>query len=252
MRRLEKRLRIPLVRDGVPLRRGHARVEAQRSRLIGQESDQRIRPAARDLLGILFGDVFDVHPADGRQHHHRTAAVAVERDAEVELARDLRASLDQDLAHAQSFYLHMQDRRRVFARLRGRLRCLDAAGLPATAGVHLRFHHDRTAECPRGRLGLLVRRRETTLGDGDTGAREELLRLVFMELHGGWSEDIVALRETRFGRRFDGNREDDVRSRAGINPRRAARRMRRALLGAGLADGGTRDVPRAHRRGDLG
>src|SRR5207244_11001264 len=135
---------------------------------------------------------------------------------------------------------------------RGRLCDLDAAGLPATAGVDLRLDHDGPAECPRGGLRLFMRRRETTLGDGDTGAREELLRLVFVELHGGGTEDIVALRETRFGRRFDGNREDDVRSRADIDPRRAARRMRRALLGAGLADGGTRDVPRAHRRGDLG
>src|SRR5712691_4113748 len=239
------------VRDGVPLRRGNAGVETQRPRLVGKESDQWIRPAARDLLGIFLGDLFDVHPADRRQHHHRTAAVAVERDAEIELTRDLRGALDEHLSNAQSLYLHVEDRRGVLARLGRCLRDLDAAGLPASADVHLRFHHDRTAVCPRGRLRLLMRRRETTLRDWDAGAREELLGLVLVELHGGGTEDIVASREARFGHRYNGQRQDHVRARAERRDRRRAYRARRAVLGARLEDRRARDIPLAHPVRDL-
>src|SRR6267143_1623738 len=105
------------------------------------------------------------------------------------------------------------------------------------ADVDLRLHDDGPAERPRGRLGLLMRRRETTLGNGDAGAREQLLGLVLVELHGGATEDTVATGETRFGRRLDGKREDDVRSRARASPRRDLRRARRAELGTEVDDG---------------
>ena len=62
---------------------------------------------------------------------------------------------------------------------------LDAAGLAAAAGQHLRLDDDRAAEL-LGRLArLLRRRREPPLGDGDADAPEELLALVLVEIHGG-------------------------------------------------------------------
>ena len=72
----------------------------------------------------------------------------------------------------------------MLARVGRGLRDLDAAGLAASTDVDLRFDDDRATESARRRLGLLVRRRKTTFGDGDTGAREQLLCLVLVELHG--------------------------------------------------------------------
>ena len=60
---------------------------------------------------------------------------------------------------------------------------LDAAGLAAPAGQHLRLDDDRAAEL-LGRLArLLGRRREAPVRDGDPDAAEELLALVLVEIH---------------------------------------------------------------------
>jgi hypothetical protein len=58
---------------------------------------------ADDLLGRLLRDFFDVHAAGSGRHEGDTAGVAIEQQAEVQLALDLRAGLDVDLVDRQAF-----------------------------------------------------------------------------------------------------------------------------------------------------
>ena len=60
---------------------------------------------------------------------------------------------------------------------------LDAAGLAAPAGQHLRLDDDGAAEL-LGRLArLLGSRGEAPFGDGDPDPAEEILALVLVEVH---------------------------------------------------------------------
>ena len=62
---------------------------------------------------------------------------------------------------------------------------LDAAGLAAAAGQHLRLDDDLAAELLGRRPRLLRRRREPPVGDGNAEAPEELLALVLVEVQSG-------------------------------------------------------------------
>ena len=57
---------------------------------------------ADDLLGRLRRDFLDVHAAGGRGDERDAAGVAVEQQAQVQLALDLRAGLDVDLVDRQA------------------------------------------------------------------------------------------------------------------------------------------------------
>ncbi len=63
------------------------------------------------------------------------------------------------------------------------VRELDAAGLAAAAGQHLRLDDDRAAELLRGGAGLLRRVGAAPVRDGDADAPEQLLALVLVEVH---------------------------------------------------------------------
>ena len=69
--------------------------------------------------------------------------------------------------------------------LLGRVGELDAAGLHAAAGEHLRLDHDRTADVGRDLLGALGVGGEAAAGDGNALALEDLPALVLEEPHGG-------------------------------------------------------------------
>ena len=60
---------------------------------------------------------------------------------------------------------------------------LDAAGLAAAAGQHLRLDDGLTAELLGRGTRLLRRRRKPPVGDGDAELLEELLALVLVEIH---------------------------------------------------------------------
>src|SRR5439155_4696915 len=166
------------------LRGRHLGCEHERTRFERQETEERARPAARDRLGSRRGHLFYVHAADRREHHHGSAAIAVERDAEVQLARDIGGALDVHLLDAQSLYLHAQDRPCRGLRFPRRFGDLDATRLSAPAGVHLSLHRDRRGDRLRRRFGLLRRHRDMAVRNGDARAREDLLRLEFVQLHG--------------------------------------------------------------------
>ena len=142
--------------------------------------------------GRLCGDFLDVHAAGRRGHERDAARVAVEQQAEVQLALDLRAGLDVDLVDRQAVARgllgleplpeHALGRR---GDVRGRLDHLDAARLAAATGVHLRLDHpDRTSEPLGGVDGLFWRGGDETRRHRDAVAGEQLLGLVFVEVHG--------------------------------------------------------------------
>src|SRR5207247_3140597 len=85
---------------------------------------------------------------------------------------------------ARSLSLPAQDRPRRGLRFPRRLGDLDAARLSAPARVHLSLHRDRRGDRLRRCLGLLRRGRDMAVRNGDARAREDLLRLEFVELHG--------------------------------------------------------------------
>ena len=171
------------VGHGIALRGRNARVEHERARLEGKQPEERARPAARDGVRAGRRHLLYVHATDRREHHHGPAPIAVERDPEVELARDVGGPLHVHVLDAQSFYLHAEDRRRGALRFRGRFRHLDAAGLAASARVHLRLHGDWRGDGLRCGLRFFWRRGETTVRNGDARAREDLLRLIFVDFH---------------------------------------------------------------------
>src|SRR5205085_6671006 len=103
------------------------------------------------------------------------------------LLRDLRGLLDPELADDVAADVEPEDVARLRLRVRRTVRELDPARLAAPAGQHLRLHDDLAAELLRGRPRLLRRHREPSFRDGDSLAAEELLALVFVEIHGGES-----------------------------------------------------------------
>ena len=108
-------------------------------------------------------DLLDVHAAGGRGDQGDAAALAVERERQVDLARDLRAGLDVHLLDRQAFGpgLRRHQARAEHAGGGGAhgievAHHLHAAGLAAAAGVHLCLDDpQRAAQGLRGRDGLL-------------------------------------------------------------------------------------------------
>ena len=112
---------------------------------------------------------------------------AVERERCVVLARDVARLLDPEPADDVTLDVEAEDVLRVQADLLGAGRQLHPAGLAAPADEHLRLHDDRIAET-LGRLDRLVGRvRDLARRHRDAVAREQLLSLVFEQVHlGSW------------------------------------------------------------------
>ena len=137
-----------------------------------------------ERLGALGGDLLDVHASLRREHEERLLLAAVEGDREVVLLRDVGGLLDPELADDVAADVEAQDLARARLGLLGRLGELDAARLAAPAGQHLGLDDDLAAELLGRRARLLGARRDASLGDRDARAREELLALVLVEIHG--------------------------------------------------------------------
>src|SRR4029453_1432725 len=119
-----------------------------------------------------------------------------EGQREVVLPRDLRCLLDPDLRHDVAADVHSEDLPGSRLDLVAVGRELDAARLAATADQHLRLDDDGVAEllggCPR--LGRA--RRQTTVGDRDAVAPEEILPLVLVQVQGA-RESTASIRPDR-------------------------------------------------------
>ena len=149
----------------------------------GLEALERVDVQAHERVGIVRGDLFDLDAALRREHEQRLLGAAIEGDREVVLLRDLGRALDPDLLDDVAANVEADDLLRLLLRVRRIVGELHAAGLAAAAREHLSLDDDRAADLLRGLPGLLRRRRETPLGDGDPEPLEELLALVLVEVH---------------------------------------------------------------------
>src|SRR5262249_27477495 len=165
--------------------------ERELARLEGLHADRRVDGEADQGLRPVAADVLDLHAAGGGGNDHHALALPVEHEAEIELARDLCGSLDieavddpapraplvRDPAPAQQLVGGGPHLVLVAAEL-------DAAGLAAAAGMHLRLHDPALAADLAGAIGGLLRAiGEAAARHGHTELREQLLGLVFVDVH---------------------------------------------------------------------
>ena len=121
-----------------------------------------------ERVGILLRDLLDLDAALRREHEERLLRAAVERDREVVLASRCRMPARSRACGRRGRGCRGRGCRAPSASASsGSVGELDAAGLAAPAGQHLRLDDDRAAEL-LGRLArLLGRRGEPPLRDGD-------------------------------------------------------------------------------------
>jgi hypothetical protein len=139
----------------------------------------------RDRRRVLLGDLLDVHPALGGEHHQRRLRRAVEDDRRVVLQSDVRRRLDPQLVDREAADVHPEDRLRVLLGLGAVLGDLDAARLAAPADQHLRLDDARIADLVGRRDGVLDGRGRLAGGDRDPVTGEQLLALVLEQIHRG-------------------------------------------------------------------
>ena len=168
-----------------------AETERESPRLIRREADRRVDRLAHDLLRRARRHLLDLDAALGRRHHRRTIGGAVDHHAEVELARDLTGTLDEQPADDPALGAGLVgDERLPEERARRRVRLADvahdlhAASLTAPAGVDLGFHDAGKAHPRGGRDGSVDRVAGLPVRHGDLVTPEELLRLMLMDVHG--------------------------------------------------------------------
>ena len=104
-----------------------------------------------ERVGILLGDLLDLDAALRREHEERLLRAAVERDREVVLLRDVGGLLDPELADDVAVDVEPEDLARLLLGVGRILGELDAAGLAAAAGQHLRLDDDRRRRATRPR-----------------------------------------------------------------------------------------------------
>ena len=149
------------------------------------EAEQRVDVQARDRRRVARRDLLDVHAALRGEHHQRALGRAVEDDRRVVLGGDVRGGLDPHLVDGQPADVHADDRLGVLLGLGAVLGDLDAAGLAAAADLHLRLDDARIADLVGRRDGLLDGGGGRAGGHGHAVTGEQLLALVFEQVHGG-------------------------------------------------------------------
>ena len=161
------------------------------------QADGRVDVGLLDQVRRLLGDLLDLHAALGAGHHDGAAGRPVDDDAEVELLGHLEAFLDEHARDDAAFgaglvrdQRHADDGLGELLGLVGRLGELDAAALAAAAGVDLRLDDDGAAAEALGDLrGLGGVERDLAARHGDAVPREDLLGLILVDFHGGWSAE---------------------------------------------------------------
>ena len=171
------------LRCGTRLRRVGIEEEPQLHRLERHQPVARVDRHAHDLLGGLGRDLLDIDAAGRTHHEHRLARRPVHDDAHVRLAGDVGGLGDEHLLHREPLDVHAQDGAGLLPRVLGRGAVLDAARLAAAAGMHLRLHHDGLPVAGCDRLRLVRRGGDLARRHGDAVRAEDLLRLVFVDIH---------------------------------------------------------------------
>ena len=162
---------------------GDAGLEGQPAAMEVLEAEQRVHVQACHGGGVLLGDRLDVHAAHAREHHHRLLGAAVEHEGRVVLLGDVRGLLDVQLVHGQAADVHAEDGLGVLLGLGAVVGQLDAAGLAAAADLDLGLDHHGVAELLGRGHGRFDGLGGPSLGHGHAVLGEELLALVFEEVH---------------------------------------------------------------------
>lgn len=81
--------------DSSPCRNRNVRRGDERTQLIVPDSPCRVDVGACDGVRVCCGDLFDVHPTLGREHHDVLLSVAVEQNGQVILFRNVHRLGDQ-------------------------------------------------------------------------------------------------------------------------------------------------------------
>lgn len=138
-----------------------------------------------------MGNLLDVHATFGGGHEHDTSAGAIDHRAQIQLLGDLGAGFDEDLADRLPVGVGLVSHQTLIQPLLGEraglflaTNQLDAAGLAATAGMHLGLHHPGVAANLVAGFGGLLRsidciapgHRQSILG-------KQLLTLIFVKIH---------------------------------------------------------------------
>src|SRR6185437_12635455 len=178
--------------------RRQAQAKGELAGLVSFEAGIGVERGLQDRGRVLGRDLFDLHAARRRGHEHRLARPAVQHDAQVQLAGNVRRLFDQDLAHLAPLRAglvghqgHAQDLARTFDRFFGRFGQLDAAALAASARVDLGFHHRASAEFGGSRGRVFRLRDHPPARNRHAEAAQQLLGLVFMDFHRENSQDSI-------------------------------------------------------------
>ena len=153
---------------------------------LGELEVERAAPGigieAGDGLGRFLGHLLDVHAAASREHQDVGPGVAIDREAEVDLARDLERGLAVDQRHLEPLDVHADDPLGGGVSSLRRLHDRDAAGFAAAADRHLGLHSHRP-QLAAGALSLFGGMGHPAGRDLDPQAGEDLLGLVLEQLH---------------------------------------------------------------------
>ena len=137
----------------------------------------------QDFFGSLGRDFFDVDPTGRTRHENSSFRRAIDDDADVCLARNLRRGGDENFLNGQAFDRKLEDLGSDRFRLLRSFCELDPARFAAPTGVDLRLDDDRRVELPRDFLCLFRRRRNLSGRNRNAVLAENLLRLVLVDVH---------------------------------------------------------------------
>ena len=134
------------------LRALEAEAERELAALVGLQAGGGIDVHAQDFLRRVFGDFFDVHAARCGGDDRDAAALAIQRERQIDLALDVRTRLDVHRFDGQPFGTGLFGDQALAEHVgRGRAhrveiaRQLHAARLAASAGMHLGLDHPEFA-----------------------------------------------------------------------------------------------------------
>ena len=134
-------------------------------------------------IGVRMSHFLDIHPTLGGDHEGDGLGRPVDQATYIRLCVDLLGGRDQDLLDLEALDVHSQDRLRVGPGFPGRARQLDPACLSPPSGMDLGFHHDPPRQLLSNVLCLLRGLGDLPRGDGNAGPSEDLLRLIFVDIH---------------------------------------------------------------------
>ncbi len=148
------------------------------------EAVDGIDPDLGDGVGVLLGDGLDLDAAFLGQHAEVLLGAAIEREAGVVLLGDVGGLLDPDPLDDVALDVEPQDVAGVLADGVDVGGELHTPGLAATTGVDLGLDHDRRAESLGSGDGFVDAERDLARRGGHSVGSEELLPLVFEQIHG--------------------------------------------------------------------